>query len=67
MSVSTITRPTTIPTSTPVEQAVDVETLGDDILLGAAAAESATFVAGSSWSSIQSHNARAWTMGGQVD
>lgn len=42
--------------------------VGDDILLGAARAEKTQKVPGDRGrSSLQSHTARAWTMGGQVD
>jgi hypothetical protein len=41
--------------------------LGDDVLLSAASQEKATKVTGARSGAFQSHTARAWTRGGQVD
>jgi hypothetical protein len=43
------------------------DTLGDELLLGAASQEKATKVTGARSGAFQSHTARAWTKGGQVD
>ncbi len=65
MAVSLIK--TARPTTAPVEEAVDADQLGNDILLAAAGGESTTTVAGSRSGWMQSHTSRAWTRGGQVD
>jgi hypothetical protein len=43
------------------------DALGDDILLSSAASERTRKVAGRNGDRFQSHTARAWTKGGQVD
>ncbi len=64
MNIVTTVKPSTLVT---VEEAVDAPALGDDILLSAARAERTRYVGGSRAGAFQSHTARAWTMGGQVD
>ncbi len=62
MSTSTLTAPVVAPAGV-------AETLRDDILMGAAVADAARIarVGSSQRSALQSHRARAWTMGGDVD
>ena len=64
MNTSTLTR---IVPDADLDTAVDGAALGDDILLSAAGAEKTKKVKGGSRSSFQSHTARAWTRGGNVD
>lgn len=61
--LATVTR--TLPTLPELDQTT-AQQLGDDILLGSARDERPTFVDGIR-SSGQSHTARAWTRGGNVD
>ena len=67
MSMSTLTTsaPEVLPTT--LDPKVG-EALGDEILLASVRAEKVEKVpATGRGSSLQSHSARAWTMGGQVD
>jgi hypothetical protein len=68
MSIDIMPAPV-LPTITP-ETEIDPalgDTLGDEILLDSARTTKAAKVVGGRRSPWQSHTARAWTMGGQVD
>lgn len=65
MTTATLTAPAVAPTE--IDPALGMQ-IGDELLLGAAARERVSKVqATGGRAASQSHTARAWTLGGQVD